>query len=279
MNYEFAPIGTDFKSIKEIVALLQLVFPNSKHFSEQYIRWQYLDNPDGEILGYNAYQNGLLVAHYALQPIRGKLFNNLEKGVLSLNTATHPSHQGKKLFTTLAEMSYRMAASRDKCFVVGVANANSTYGFINKLGFQFVGKLTAKIGIGKLTRNNVNAIIEFQRFWNVESVKWRLSNPEVNYRIKSQTIYSSTHAMGIDAIMSDFQDSVFLQNRKQENVKPIKLWIGIDNSINWKKSLYFDVPNKFRPSPLNLIFKDLTHNNRKLYINNVLFSALDFDAF
>ncbi len=279
MEYEFSPVNTDSNSLKEIATLLRVAFPKSTQFNEKFLEWEYRDNPDGKIVGYNAYYNGLLVAHYVLQPMSANINGKTEKGLLSLNTATHPLHQGKKLFTRLAEKSYDLAKSKAYTFVVGVANANSTHGFINKLGFQLVGKLHAKIGMGNISRIK-NIQTEYERIWNDTNLKWRISNPENVYKIKNNFIMASAHMMGIEAILIEFEKAnTLLQSQKSFNPQPLKLWIGIDHSVDWKKSFYFDIPNKLRPSPLNFIFKDLTNAKRKLNYESVKFSAIDFDAY
>lgn len=279
MEYEFFPVHTDSKSLQEIAALLQITFPKSTQFTEKFLEWEYRDNPDGKIVGYNAYHNGLLVAHYVLQPMCAQLNDKSEKGLLSLNTATHPQHQGKKLFTTLAEKSYTLAKTEGYTFVVGVANANSTHGFINKLGFQLVGKLDAKIGMGNFYRSE-NTPITFERIWTGQNLKWRFANPESLYCFKKNFVLASAHLLGIKAILHELNEPLnFPLPQKSFSLQPWKLWIGIDNSIEWKKSFYFDIPNKLRPSPLNFIFKDLTSANRKLNITSVKFSAIDFDAY
>jgi predicted N-acetyltransferase YhbS len=280
MSYEFVPVSTDEKAIKEIARLLRAAFPISNKFTEAFIDWQYNKNPDGKVVGYNAYKNGVLVAHYAVIPLKAKLFGKDENGLLSLNTATHPNHQGKKLFTTLAELTYKLAVDKGYSFVIGVANANSTPGFVNKLGFQLVGSLDAKLGFGKIVSSGKKNAVAFIKSWNKQSIEWRLTNPETKYKIKENFIYAATDTPGIEAILLTIPDTLQLpENKISIGFRPVKLWIGINKNYDWKKSFYFDVPFKFRPSPLNFIFKDLTLANRKLDINNVYFDAFDFDAY
>lgn len=276
MSYEFSPIATDDVSIRKIAHLLRITFPKAEKYSDEFIDWQYRKNPNGMIKGYNAFLNGELVGHYAMLPIISNLFGTQEKGLLSLNTATHPDHQGKKLFTTLAEMSYKNAAAENFKFVVGVANANSTHGFITKLGFQLVGKLEAKLGIGKITTLKNEYTLDFENYWTKDALVWRLKNPEATYKIRNKKIIAATDQTGIEAILLhvDLPD-----NTINIGFKPIKLWIGINQNISWRHSFYFDIPLRLRPSPLNLIFKDLTNQNRTLDFKKVQFNAFDFDAY
>ncbi len=280
MSYEYVPIGTDDKAISEIAVLLRLVFPTTKKYSNAFIKWQYKNNPDGSVLGFNAYHNGVLAGHYAAIPISVRLFGKEEKGLLSLNTATHPDHQGNKLFTSLAQLTYQLASEKGYGFVIGVANASSTHGFVNKLGFQLISALDAKLGWGKIIRPaNVNPL-QFVKIWNKETVEWKLANPEASYRIKKNIIYSATDKMGIEAILLDSSQFFSLSDNAIDlGFRPFKLWIGIDTSINWRNSFYFNIPIGIRPSPLNFIFKDLTTSDRKLEKNKVQFNAFDFDAY
>ena len=280
MSYEFIPVATDQKAIKEIAELLRTTFPKSTKFTDAFIDWQYNKNPDGKVVGYNAYENRILVAHYAAIPLNAKLFGEDEKGLISLNTATHPNHQGKKLFTTLAELTYILAAQKGYGFVIGVANANSTPGFVNKLGFQFVGTLDVKLGVGSIISSEIKTKINFVKNWSKELITWRLANPETKYKIKNNVIYAATDTVGVEAILLNISsDLLWRENEINIGFRPIKLWIGINKSYDWKQSFYFDIPLKMRPSPLNFIFKDLSSSYGKLELENVHFDAFDFDAY
>ncbi|EZH72934.1 hypothetical protein ATO12_18105 [Aquimarina atlantica] len=280
MSYEFVPIKTDDKSIEEVTNLLRVTFPHAKKYTKEFVVWQYVNNPLGNMIGYNAFLNGELAAHYALMPIRAKVFGKEENGLLSLNTATHPNHRGKRLFTTLADRSYALASDLGFGFVIGVANAQSTPGFLKKLNFQFVGRLDAKLGWGKFARKVTDAKIDYYRVWDETSIQWRLSNPELRYKVKNNRVSSSTDNFAIQAVLKDFDSEHSLDdNQFSLGFTPLKVWIGIDHTVDWKRSFYFNIPMKIRPSPLNLIFKDLTDKDRKFEFSGVTFSALDFDAY
>ncbi len=280
MSYNFLPIKTDRQSIYEITNLLKITFPKAKKYTEAFVKWQYAENPVGSMVGYNAFLDGELAAHYALMPIKSMVNGKEEKGLLSLNTATHPNHRGKKLFPTLAAKSYQDASDKGFGFIVGVANAQSTPGFLKKLDFQLVGMLHAKLGMGKIVHKKKSAPVDYQRVWDHDSIQWRLANPELAYKVKNNRVLTPTETFGIQGVLKDFDASYTLSNTQNSlGFRPIKLWMGIDDEIDWKKSFYFDIPMKLRPSPLNLIFKDLTKNHRKFDFSSVQFSALDFDAY
>ncbi|MGB0982285.1 MAG: hypothetical protein ACPGUH_09320, partial [Winogradskyella sp.] len=67
--------------------------------------------------------------------------------------------------------------------------------------------------------------------------------------------------------------------RKFRGLKLFKLYVGINNSIEWKKTMFFNLPDRFKSSPLNLIFKDISGGNQKLDISNVKLQIIDFDGY
>ena len=280
MEYTFSSIKTDQKSLSEILSLLKLTFPKAKKNSQAFVRWQYAENPIGPMFGYNAYYDNELVAHYALMPIVAEFSGKKEKGLLSLNTATHPDHRGKKLFPKLAQKSFQSAKEQGFGFVIGIANALSTPGFLHKLNFDFVGFLEAKIGIGKLKHKDIETQTSFRIDWNIENLTWRLANPSLDYKILNQEIICTTNYPFIKAIVTK-QRKKLVREEDLSFTKSggLRLFLGNDPNINWQKSHFFDIPKKWRPSPLNMIFKDLTGQERKLNFSEVMFEVLDFDAY
>ena len=63
---------------------------------------------------------------------------------------------------------------------------------------------------------------------------------------------------------------------KVRNLFPIYMWIGLNGN---NKNRLLNLPKYFKPSPLNLVFKDLTKRNRVLDSDKVKISVLDFDAY
>lgn len=76
------------------------------------LHWQYKDNPDGPAVGFNAWHGEELAGHYVTIPLKAMVNGTVEKGLLSLNTATHPAHHGKGLLTKLAKTTYALAAEK-----------------------------------------------------------------------------------------------------------------------------------------------------------------------
>jgi GNAT superfamily N-acetyltransferase len=280
--YRYERVLTNHQSNIEHSILLADVFEKPHLFTPKFIDWQYAQNPSGEIVGFNAMYKSLIAAHYVAQPFYAKINGNVHKGLLSLNTATHHEHRGKGLFTQLAEQTYAAAANEGFAFVIGVANQNSVHGFINKLGFQKVGQLKAKIGLGGVPKKDLLRQVQYERIWDAESLKWRLNNPCNNYLAHTNDeviVYSKTHLPFIKAEMIKAHVSAVIEKPDPIGFSPLTLYIGTDASINFKGNLFFDIPDRFRPSPLYLIFKDLTGNNLQLSFEDLRFQLIDFDAY
>lgn len=283
-EYQTRPLDLSGEGLRDCARLLSRVFPHASHLTEKYLDWQYVGNPAGRAIGFNAYQGGALAAHYVTIPIRARLAGNRSTGVLSLNTATHPDHQGKRLFTLLAEKTCEAAAAAGHDFVVGVANANSTPGFTRKLGFQLVGALDARLGIGRPSRDGPRGAKAFERTWDRESLAWRLANPSKGYRVRTDDsrcrVDAATERPGIKALLGEFDREIEPGETQSDDLgfRPLTLWMGIDPSIRWSRSLYFDIPRSFRRSPLNLVFRPLA-SSLSLRRDEVRFQALDFDPY
>jgi len=280
-GYDIRPCGIDDASIAEVTALLTTVFPKAG-FTEAFIRWQYAENPDGSVVGFNTYSSNELVAHYATIPIVTEIKGVRERGLLSLNTATHPGHTGKGLFTGLAKATYAKAAENGLGFVVGVANAASTPGFVRKLGFQLVGPLRALIGFGSPWGGG-DEECAFQRVWDSERLQWRLSNPNARYAVRAVRrgeirVHAASGYPMLSAVLGAFpQAMISIPNEKVGF--GMSLHIGLDPSWQQIQPLHINIPLRFRPSPLNLIFLDLTGKGRTLDAYSVRFRAIDFDAY
>ena len=116
------------------------------------------------IVGADAWDGERLAAHYVTCPMEAVVEGRVAKGLLSLNTATHPDYQGRGLFTTLAQAAYAQGAAAGYEFVVGVANANSTPGFLKRLEFQHEARLQAGLLLRRPARLGVTPV-QFAGHW------------------------------------------------------------------------------------------------------------------
>ena len=280
--YDLRPLDLSAEGLAQVNTLLRLVFPHATHYSEALLRWQYVDNPDGLAVGYNAWAGEELAAHYVTIPMRALVHGREERGLLSLNTATAPTHQGKGLFTRLAEATYRAGAEQGFGFVVGVANANSTHGFTKKLGFQLVSPLRAMVGIGSLPLRPDGGNVQFAPMHSEAKLRWRTAHPAHVYTLAAQphmwTVLSPKRMKGARFVLATGLGGAPRLVLRKEKAPALKAWIGLDPSMAWTSSAYLNVPMRLRPSPLNMIFKDLSGAARKLDASKVRMEAIDFDV-
>ena len=278
---ELQPVSADDASLVKLVRLFRATWPNQHHLDLAYLRWLYRDNPCGAAIGINAWDAGEAVGHYSVIPIRVRYRGASVSAALSLNTAVHPSHQGRGLFTALAGETYVLAAGRGIDHVVGVANANSIHGFIKKLGFQLVQPLRARFVTGFPRKDKIPA--GWERDWDPASYHWRLSNPKGRYRwsqVGGQTVWwSATGVPGISAAMQYSASSPFDTAIQTALTRcgwvPLKLWIGLEPGETPRG---IELPGFLRRSPLNLIFKSLRGVD-ELDPHDTRVTLADFDAY
>lgn len=281
-DYQIRQTTTDGAGILGAASLLSEVFGKPELFTAEYVKWQYADNPDGAIVGFNAYDGETLAAHYVTQPMQAVIDGQKRRGLLSLNTATHPGHQGKGLFVKLADRTYQYAAEQGYDFIVGVANQNSVHGFTKKLGFQLAGQLHALLGMGTLPYTDDLSGYSYYKDWSPEALAWRLRNPVNKYGVstaKAVTVSSATAYPAISATLGRFDKKGYQLNPCPASFSMLNLWIGVDRNITSKTNFYFNIPNRLRPAPLYLIFKPLKGGIGPLHFDDVYFQALDFDAY
>lgn len=277
---ELTPISTDPDSLKKYVELFKACFPKAAHYNQAYLDWQYVLNPEGYTVGFNAWEGDQLAAHYATIPVRALVQGQQKRGLLSLNTATHPDFQGKGLFTKLAERTYEQAAASGFEFVYGIANANSTPGFIKKLGFSLVRPLNAMIGFVAPVMSDVAS--SFERIWDDKQLKWRAQCPSRELRyVKTGNsnqflAFGNTDYSGVYAVARIRQKALPVQ--EEHSPKGLRLYLGIEPGQE-SASLMWNIPNKLRPSPLNLIYRSLNNHVSLLSKDAVRLTFVDFDAY
>ena len=273
MDYRIEQIKVNEDSLREIQNLLQLVFEkHASKFSFDYLKWKYVENPVGQVVGFNAYLDNIMAAHYETMPIYMSINGKKTLGLLSLDTATHPDHRGKRLFSILAERTYQYAADKGYKFVIGVANDNSTHGFIKDLNFKLIGPLDFKVGIGR--RIYPQRAYTFTRYWDKEIMDWRLKNPSMKY-YKNGDMIVSPIKIGFKKLVYHDKDGLFTGDKL--SFRPFNLYIGY--GTNLKKGMYCSVPKFVERSPFNLIFRDLTGGQLpEVTKDNILFELIDFDV-
>lgn len=283
MRYE--PGGFSDRQLEQYSSLFADCFPNAQHMRVPYLRWLYADNPAGSVVAFDAIVEDRVVAHYACIPANVLIEGRPMRALLSLNTATHPLHQGKGLFTHLADLTYQAGAARGFDLVYGVANSNSTPGFVRKLGFQLVTPLQSRIGFGRLGAidwSRVAAETQFSRDWSVADLTWRLANPcnpvtAFRQRDGSAGLSASANRMGFRAWAELPQLPSSMTTGSSQSLIHPRIFLG-SFPADTCRYRYPRLPDRLRPSPLNFITKGL-RQPLKLEADGLLISYLDFDAF
>jgi hypothetical protein len=92
-----------------ILALRRLVFSNGEgaRSTEEYWRWEYMDNPAGRAIIWLAVADGHVVGHYAVRPIRMQCAGKALAGSVSLDAMTHPDFRRGGVFATLGRETYK----------------------------------------------------------------------------------------------------------------------------------------------------------------------------
>lgn len=280
----FAPVQHDPATLARYGALFAACFPGVDKFTPAYLDWLYLANPDGAALGYDAWDGESLAAHYVCVPARAWVEGREVLVLLSLNTATHPDYQGKGLFTKLAAMTYEAGQAAGFDGVYGVANANSTPGFVRKLGFQLVRPLEARIGLGALRHaaGHDPRLLSFQRSWSEAALAWRCANPHnpVARRASGARLqcYAPAAGRALPAY-AELDARAWAPAPAAPPLSPLRLFIGLAPDAGASYWNYASIPMRLRPSPLNLIYRSFTPRVAALDPARIEFSFLDFDAY
>ncbi|TDB29240.1 GNAT family N-acetyltransferase [Stenotrophomonas sp. ATCM1_4] len=268
--------------------LFRICFPGASGLTATYLKWLYADNPAGNVVGFDAWEGDELAAHYVCIPAEAVVHGVARRVLLSLNTATHPKFQGKGLFTKLAALTYERAAAEGFHAVYGVANDNSTPGFLRKLGFSLVSPLDAKIGIGNISSqygDRQASDFSFRRIWNDDNLAWRIANPVRRYQIAPcgnalVGAWAPTGKPLLSAWAEVPADGLGKLAEGSGGGAPLfRLHLGLRPAGTRAGSMWVDIPKRFRPSPLNLIFLGLNEGSHAIEREGVELGQLDFDAF
>ena len=278
-------LDTSPAGIEETWALLKLVYPKAAHITPAYLDRLYNGNPLGPTLGASAFEDGKLVGHYLMIPLVTVIHGEEERGIWPFQLATHPGFRGRGLFSALVERSFELSRERGFSHLIGVGNAMSTPIWVRKWGFQSVCPLDVRLGLGPVPASSEEkGDLELYRVWTKGGVAWRLAHParpyHVSYRSERAHLHAHTGRLGIWVEIGSFPRAMLpagLPELRRSN--PLRLWIGADPSRDWSRSLYTTVPLRFRPSPLYLIFGDLTDRKRRIDPARVRYDIFDFDAY
>jgi hypothetical protein len=285
--FDFRPIDLSASGIDETCELLSAVFPQATHLTPDYLKRLYFGNPLGESWGLSCFDDdGRLVAHNIMIPIRARVFGRTETGIWPFQLATHPEARMKGLFVAMTEATNDECRQRGYTFLAGVGNQNSTPIFVKKWDYQSICQLDVKVGFGAVPASHELPGGDLVRVWDDPAgIAWRLGHTQrgryhVKWRGGVGHILADTGRYGIRAEIAAFRRDHLPADLPELGItNPLRLWIGKDPTRDFSGSLFFDLPMRFRPSPLNLLWYDLTGENRRHDPAKVQYEVFDFDAY
>lgn len=266
-------------SINDYLSLFLQCFGADEKFKAQYLEWQYQANPHGRVIGFDAYLGDELAAHYAIIP-RSYRHGTLQfSAALSLNTATHPKHQGKGLFVKLAQATYEAAARQGVQFVVGAANANSVGGFTRRLGFSELGQIRLQLGWRAPARPVAALDLSLDAKW----LAWRFSNPSRSYERIAHGDGTSTirtwvrkAPFNICRVPTDMLDASGLAARMPQGLAVLPALAPVFGLGGPAGVL---LPQRFQPSPWHVIWRSLDPACDVALAHALRFDGLSMDTF
>lgn len=206
-----------------------------------YVKWLYEQNPAGDVNMWLAEAGNEIVGSYSTIPVNLLIDGEKILGSQSLNTLTHKDYRGKKIFITLAELSYQNGfKDRNIALIYGLPNKNSYHGFLKYLNFTDIGAMPLLIKI-----NNLGSLLKRRNRF----IPFRLFNMAGRFFFRRQRLYYDKKQLKIERI-------IFFDDRFD------RLWEANKNLFK------------------NTIIKDKQYLNWR-YTNNpirkyVIFSATDF---
>jgi GNAT superfamily N-acetyltransferase len=290
--------------------LLAETFPGAGTGDLDYLRWLYDRSPFGPVIETNLDDELGRAGHYAIVPVELSIDGHARAGALSLNTAVHERARGGGLFTRLAANTYATARERGIHIVVGVANANSTPGFVRRLEFELVTPLPATVllpapgrrgavrtmaagAAGALEHPELDALLAapasgLARRWTRESLAWRLARPAREYLVYhapgalAVSVLDRRGAARVAVLLAVFAAADVTPAAARAIVRaaclahraPLALHVGVNDRLTLRG---VPLPERLRPSPLNFIYRDLAAGGPAPAIAH--WELLDFDAY
>jgi hypothetical protein len=275
MEYSVKKIEVDEESLLEITGFLNRVFPKNKKFTPEFVRWQYAQNPLGPMAGFNAWDGGQIVSHFAGLPITMNLFGQIRRGLLCINVSTDIRYRGGKIFTLVGEKTIQYAADSGLDFLIAVPNANSTHAFLKYFGFYLISPLSVKVGFGKNIYTDENHTC--YKCWDDSQWEWRLKNPAGKYAYNKDGILS-TPITYFAKSLSKSQLPESLPNVALQSIgfRPLNLYVGL--GADTSKGLYFNIPSFIKRPPFNLVFRDLTGEIPVIKGDDMFLQLIDLDT-
>ena len=242
-------------------------------FTKDVFVFWYKNNPDGQVISYNAFDGQEMIAHQSFVPERMLVNGRVVRCLRSMAVVTHPDYRGRGLFARLTNCAVEEAERQGYEFIYAITNENSYPVFIKHCGFSSITQLEVKIGFGmNITEKGSKT---YKRYWSDEVLNWRLSHGK-NMRVQNAII--GDYKFGVKTFMGvlgeDTSDLCEIPT-KTLALGP-KLYVGLGAKIPFT---YVNMPKFVKHSPFHLIFRDLTGGRLpRMTADNVFYQLMDFDV-
>lgn len=281
-GYRFELLTHDADSYARVSRLLRLVFPKARQLTPRYLEWYYDRNPEGKAIGCNAFAGDALVGHMAAVVLSGRLEGEERRGLYMVNGAVHPAHRGRRLQSGISAGMFEEAVRQGYAYCFGTGNKWSTGPLLTR--FKMVRPLDARLGFGLPRHRDCGPQPSFEHRWSEEAMQWRLANPEARYAVVRQGGRAAVvAAAGLPGIAAILHQGAALETPAESGLAPVpgplRVWLGLDPHVDWRRSAFLPIPKRLRPSPLNLVYRDLSGGGFVPDPDRIVFRGLDFDAF
>ncbi|HYD39156.1 MAG TPA: GNAT family N-acetyltransferase [Allosphingosinicella sp.] len=278
-GYRLALLRFDPPSLQQVSRLLRLVFPKAGHLTPAYLDWLYAANPDGAAIACSAFAGDVMVGHLGTLAMRARVEGEERRGLLLLNSAVHPQHRRRQLMSRLSEAIFPEGVRHGYSFCISTGNRYSTLPLLTR--FKMLRPLEARIGLGTPRLGGRDFRPSFERLWSDEALRWRLANPEAGYaarRAGPDVLVTAPAGLGVEAILYNGPGNPGAAEANAPQGS-LRLWLGLDPAIDWARSAFLPIPRFLRPSPLNLLFRDMSGTGLLPDPDRIIFRGLDFDAY
>jgi hypothetical protein len=283
MSLRLVPASATAEALPEIATLLERVFPRERPWAPD-LEWQYLRNPSGPARYINAYaESGALIAHYALLPTPplAEPPAAIACTYLSLNVAADPAAPVPGLMVATTRALYRQLQADGPALILGVANENSSHGFVRMLGFRSLGRLSLTFH----PPGTMPTILAPRALAHDPAhLAWRTARPGMTTCADpargALTVRLRHHGVPLDAVLSTGlpADAVARLMLPRPSVWVPRLYAAFGARVGRG----IPVPDRLRPSPLDYIFRVLGDDSLTEPLTRHLlarrFEFLDFDV-
>ncbi len=272
--YRFELTRLDPLELAQTAALLQVVFPRARHLTADYLQWMYVDNPEGRAVGCNAWLGDDLVGHMVATPMRARTDRGEQRGIGIQNGAIHPDHRGRRLQSGISDAIFADGIRQGYAFSFATGNRASTGPLLTR--YKLIRTVDVHVGLGAPRRRSGRFVPSFERLWTADILSWRLANPQRRYAVRGGRILAATGIPGIAAVLGEGFD---LSDSGVAPPGPLRVYLGLDPGAAWAASGFIPIPQRLRPSPLNLVWRDLAGEAPMPDVTRMIYRPLDSDLY